>query len=1043
MQIQGSNRFGDFNESFDIEIDAIAPLVDSIAASEVGSSSARLNAMVKETGGRASTLSFEYGQSENVLSQSTVSVTVDQPGEISFLLTDLNKSTTYFFKPVLSNSAGQDSENETFSFTTGETEVPPVVTLHPPTDPSGTEITLNYELLSYDSVVPSLTLYWGAIDQGELAGLWESSHEIGLTSEIGSGSYRISGLDPGSNIFFQIRATTPNYDIWAEESISGRSIGLPVVEVLPVLDQQANSANLTGEVVSTGGVLSSVFLPQPRISDNLRAHWRFDEGIGSETSDSVGLSGKTWVRPGVSWQSSHQDDFKEAISLNGETLSYVELGGGSYGGITRQNDLLAWFNFDEESGEEALNLGMNGSPATLMNGATFSTTVKKFGESSLHIPTNRDRAYAKVQSPIYVGPNNSSDRYSISTWFRDLYPSTTGRWRTLTRGSSANHQVIVHNNNDSLGTHTGWIDSGYDLPASASSGIWQHIVATFDGTSTRFYLDGSLVGQLTGSKGNDIRDIGSYSGNDQRFAQYLDDFRIYGLTLSNSEVASIYNDGLGDLPLENDPLLLGGEMTLSGWYKIRKFEPGLRVLDFGSFGKVSEFNSIILSTAGTGADANLTVNNGTEHSSLIFENVWKAHEWQHLAISIAADGQTKLYSNGEFKNSMQGVAPLKVRRSHHVIGGNRLWMDTFEPSDIEGMKLWLDAEDEFTLDKGSFLADEGIPQNGETLGFWGDKSGNGNHAVKFSDSNPKWDVDGFNGMPCIDLINDSFYVQNSEVAFDGWSELTLFATLYQTTFDEFCVVLGKSNHTKWADSNSHPFAWTLNMHRADYGGHRIWGPAFNTSTGGNSYPHTNSDAIWSSGVNANFTGGPSIITLRYSSNYASKNLIFRINGSTHKTANLSGPIKPEPEIPVSIGSKGDGSEKWNGRISEIFIFNKDLADSEIDTLEGYLAHKWNLTEKLPQSHSFAENSPISESTGSAFFDGAVDDFRIYGRALTLQEIGSIHGGDHTEFQNVGGDDPEISIYWGLNDGESNKSAWNNSTNLGKKGIGHLSHIVSV
>ena len=48
----------------------------------------------------------------------------------------------------------------------------------------------------------------------------------------------------------------------------------------------------------------------------------------------------------------------------------------------------------------------------------------------------------EVTSPIDVGDNDASDPYSISTWFKKLYPATT--WRTLTRGSSANHHVIVN-----------------------------------------------------------------------------------------------------------------------------------------------------------------------------------------------------------------------------------------------------------------------------------------------------------------------------------------------------------------------------------------------------------------------------------------------------------------------------------------------------------------------------------------------------------------------------------------------------------------------
>ena len=134
---------------------------------------------------------------------------------------------------------------------------------------------------------------------------------------------------------------------------------------------------------------------------------------------------------------------------------------------------------------------------------------------------------------------------SISTWFKKLYPATT--WRTLTRGSSANHHVIVNHNNDELGTHSGWVSSGYNLAASASASTWQHLVATFDGSRTKFYIDGSYVGQLDASEGNNIYAIGNYQGGNQRFSEYLDDFRVYGVTLSAADITNIYGSGNGDV----------------------------------------------------------------------------------------------------------------------------------------------------------------------------------------------------------------------------------------------------------------------------------------------------------------------------------------------------------------------------------------------------------------------------------------------------------------------------------------------------------------
>ena len=99
--------------------------------------------------------------------------------------------------------------------------------------------------------------------------------------------------------------------------------------------------------------------------------------------------------------------------------------------VTRQSDLLGWLKFDERTGAISTNYGSEGSAATLESGAVFSTLEKKFGASSLNIPTGSTGAYAKVTSPIDLGNNDASDPYSISTWFKKLYPATA--WRTLTR----------------------------------------------------------------------------------------------------------------------------------------------------------------------------------------------------------------------------------------------------------------------------------------------------------------------------------------------------------------------------------------------------------------------------------------------------------------------------------------------------------------------------------------------------------------------------------------------------------------------------------
>lgn len=53
----------------------------------------------------------------------------------------------------------------------------------------------------------------------------------------------------------------------------------------------------------------------------------------------------------------------------------------------------------------------------------------------------------------------------------------------------------------------------------------------------------------------------------------------------------------------------------------------------------------------------------------------------------------------------------------------------------------------------------------------------------------------------------------------------------------------------------------------------------------------------------------------------------------------------------------EGSGPWRGNIYEILHFNRDLPDSEIFQVEGYLANKWGLGANLPSNHPFKRFPP--------------------------------------------------------------------------------------
>ena len=218
-------------------------------------------------------------------------------------------------------------------------------------------------------------------------------------------------------------------------------------------------------------------------------------------------------------------------------------------------------------------------------------------------------------------------------------------------------------------------------------------------------------------------------------------------------------------------------------------------------------------------------------------------------------------------------------------------------------KVWLDAYDLSSLDKGTDQGQLGQPTDGESIQFWADKSGNDHHAKKRAGT-PSYSASGLNSKPTIYLNSASLVLENSRVPFDNWEEFHVFAVLYQTAHNQFSSIFGKTNTTGWANNNSHNFSWFLNMHRADRNGHKLWGPALNTSTGGNSYMNTTNEAIW---THDGFTGGPSVLSIRYSSLEEANNFKFIVNGQTIGQSTLTGTIKSTPTLDFVIGGRSDGT----------------------------------------------------------------------------------------------------------------------------------------
>lgn len=112
-----------------------------------------------------------------------------------------------------------------------------------------------------------------------------------------------------------------------------------------------------------------------------------------------------------------------------------------------------------------------------------------------------------------------------------------------------------------------------------TANVWSHIVATYDGTNLKLYLDGSLVGEKEYTEGILISNyplfiVSDEVGNYQYLAGSVDDARIYNRALSQSEITELY-ELTPEQPLVSDTGFSDNFDTLNkdNWYVTRIFGP--------------------------------------------------------------------------------------------------------------------------------------------------------------------------------------------------------------------------------------------------------------------------------------------------------------------------------------------------------------------------------------------------------------------------------------------------------------------------------------
>jgi hypothetical protein len=272
-----------------------------------------------------------------------------------------------------------------------------------------------------------------------------------------------------------------------------------------------------------------------------------------------------------------------------------------------------------------------------------------------------------------------------------------------------------------------------------------------------------------------------------------------------------------------------------------------------------------------------------------------------------------------------------------TVGYSKMSGSIITPSNsgTSGLSLWLDAADSTTL-----------TLSGSNVTQWGDKSGNGRHAVQSTSTRqPTLQLNQQNGLPGIkwDGVDDNL-TGPLPYPSDGLTTLFIVYNVAVASGDQRIFEVNdyrRNFDSPWSSLSADAFLWM----------------------GGATYP-----------ANAVYTQiGPSTGWRQYAVIYAGTSSALWKNGNSLATSGTGANTTPTGTSYV-LGNNADGTNGGvsSGHIGEVIFYNRNVTSSERQQVEGYLAWKWGMQSTLPVGHPYKSVAPISSPTLNQFATETID-----------------------------------------------------------------------
>lgn len=199
--------------------------------------------------------------------------------------------------------------------------------------------------------------------------------------------------------------------------------------------------------------------------------------------------------------------------------------------------LVAYWNFENGSTlgtpfYGTLNLSNNGSPAYTATGGNASSRGLSLNGSSY------------LEASSYPTSLNGNNPYTIAAWFKSSQGNYGGILGYGSTGTCLGNNLRL---NGATNLYTYWYGCDFNSTTVANFlNSWHHVAVTYDGTTHKFYYDGSFLNSGTGytRATTGTRFYLGRTVDDIPFTGVLDDVAIYTRALSAADVLDLKNGAL-------------------------------------------------------------------------------------------------------------------------------------------------------------------------------------------------------------------------------------------------------------------------------------------------------------------------------------------------------------------------------------------------------------------------------------------------------------------------------------------------------------------